>query len=180
MRLTYADGRTGLDTTAFRYKLTDDAGVLVKDWTTGATWTEEPAGTYFLDDEDAAPGTVYAVEPTEGAVGGVGRVPNSAGGLTEEEHQRLFSLPVVPDASLLAVISHESVANGETDPIGPTTISGVRIEAWTKYEDGTLTYYGHTVSDGDGEWLLEVHKGATYRLRVVDSRAHFPDKEVTV
>lgn len=73
-RMTYTDGRTALTTTAFRYKLTDTAGTLVKDWTTGATWTEEPAGTYYLDDADAVAGTVYAVEPASGEVGGVGQV----------------------------------------------------------------------------------------------------------
>lgn len=73
--IIYSDGRTDLDTTAFRYKLTDSAGTLVKDWTTGATWTEEPAGTYYLDDEDAVPGTYYAVEPATGQVGGAGMVP---------------------------------------------------------------------------------------------------------
>lgn len=74
-RIIYSDGRTDLTTTAFRYKLTDSAGTLVKDWTTGATWTEEPAGTYYLDDEDAVPGTYYAVEPATGAVGATGQVP---------------------------------------------------------------------------------------------------------
>lgn len=74
-RIIYSDGRTALTTTAFRYKLTDATGTLAKDWTTGATWTEEPAGTYYLDDAAAVPGTRYAVEPATGEVGGAGMVP---------------------------------------------------------------------------------------------------------
>lgn len=74
-RMIYRDGRTALTTTEFRYKLTDPSGTLVKDWTTGATWTEEPAGTYYLDDAAAVPGTYYAVEPATGEVGATGQVP---------------------------------------------------------------------------------------------------------
>ena len=74
MRIYYTDGRTGLTTTSFRYRLYAPDGTLLKDWTTDATWTEEPAGSYYLDDADAVPGTVYAVEPSAGAVGGWGRV----------------------------------------------------------------------------------------------------------
>jgi hypothetical protein len=73
--MTYADGRTGLTTTAFRYKLTTIAGGLVKDWTTGATWDSPSTGNYTLEDADAVPGTVYYVEPIEGVHTEPGRIP---------------------------------------------------------------------------------------------------------
>jgi hypothetical protein len=70
--LEYADGRTGLTTTAFRYRITQADGTLVKDWTTGATWTESPAGTYTLTDAAGLAGMRYEVEPATGEVGAVG------------------------------------------------------------------------------------------------------------
>ena len=73
-RMYYEDGRSNIETTYFRYKLMQSDGTLIKDWTTGDIWEEEPAGTYYYTDALLTPGTFYAVEPEEGAIGAVGQI----------------------------------------------------------------------------------------------------------
>jgi len=108
--IEYTDGRTELDTTAFRYKLTKPDGTLIKDWTTGATWTEEPAGTYTLEDADAVPGTRYAVEPSTGEVGGLGRVPEPMRGTDDAATEAKQDAAAAVAATLALEASVQEVA----------------------------------------------------------------------
>lgn len=159
-RIIYSDGRTALDTTAFRYKLTDSAGTLVKDWTTGATWTEEPAGTYYLDDEDAVPGTYYAVEPATGEVGGAGMVPVDvqitvpepvfAGTVT-------FSGTVeAPDVTVNPTLTPEESAK-LMGAAQETTLEAVKLRTDTlDAATGTLTLSFRLLLDSDGDGIADV------------------------
>jgi hypothetical protein len=137
--MIYKDGRTALTTTAFRYKLTDPSGALVQDWTTGETWTEEPAGTYYLDDAAAVPGTYYAVEPAEGEVGAPGQVPWDA-----------------PDnASAQAAAASAASADGKLTAERLALIDGAAQEATVAALPGAQvgTRIDETSTDDDGEVL---------------------------
>lgn len=136
-RIIYSDGRTALTTTAFRYKLTDSTGTLVKDWTTGATWTEEPAGTYYLDDAAAVPGTRYAVEPATGQVGGAGMVPEPMRGTDGAN-------TVAPDNATIAAAA-ASAASAD----GKATTLLARNNALTAGE--TRTALGMAAADLDAQ-----------------------------
>jgi len=114
--LTYIDGRTGLTTTDFRYKLTDADGTLVKDWMTGVAWTEAAAGVYTLADGDAVPGTRYLVEPSAGVSGGVGEVP----------YVPLDAAATQTAAQAAIVAEGVSTFNATTDPV---EVGGVSVDA---------------------------------------------------
>ena len=195
MRLTYTDGRTGLTTTAFRYKLTDDDGTLVKDWTTGAAWTEEPAGTYYLDDGDAVQGTVYAVEPTEGEVGGVGRIPLDKTGyaLTAayDHAQDDVLTPLAAVAAVVAALQNATAgtlinqatridANGNivAAPAGTAlgiATAGSTLTLFLATDTTYSTPIRSTTAAADGTWALYA-TAANYTL-VVSLDGHYDGTE---
>lgn len=161
-RIIYSDGRTALTTTAFRYKLTDATGTLVKDWTTGATWTEEPAGTYYLDDEDAVPGTYYAVEPATGQVGGTGQVPLDT--VTLAADQPLYAPTTWRDLAQLAKKEDVQITvNPTLTPEESAKLLGAAQEATLEAvklrtdtldaATGTLTLPFRLLLDSDGDGI---------------------------
>lgn len=188
-RIIYSDGRTCLTTTAFRYKLTAPDGTLVKDWTTGATWTEEPAGTYYLDDEDAVAGTVYAVEPASGEVGGVGQVPWGEPLATDDSRLDYLDAAVSDPKTLTEAYDHAKddvltplqALDGKVDAIDfPPPDDGVAITQATLGTDGDplgrvmpygrITAYLGTVphyqfdADADGDYAYTLPAGSAWTL----------------
>lgn len=192
-RMIYRDGRTSLTTTAFRYKLTGPSGALVQDWTTGATWTEEPAGTYYLDDAAAVPGTYYAVEPATGAVGATGQVPWDApdnaniaaaaasaasadGKLTAERLALLDgaaqeatveevadAIAALPGAQVGTRIDETSV-DSDGNVLGVAT-AGSAITAYLATDTDRSDPVRQTTAATDGSWALYLPAG-TYTLVV--------------
>lgn len=149
-RMIYKDGRTALTTTAFRYRLRSPDGTLVKDWTTGATWTEEPAGTYYLDDAAAVPGTYYAVEPAAGEVGATGQVP--WGAPDNASAQAAAASAASADGKLTA----ERLAKLD-GAAQETTVEAVKARTDTlDAATGTLTLSFRLLLDSDGDGIADV------------------------
>ena len=158
MLLTYIDGRTGLMTTDFRYKLTTADGTLVKDWTTGVAWTEAAAGVYTLADAAAVPGTRYLVEPSAGVVGGVGVVPYVP--LQAEDYVPpsgpVTGVTITPatrvDATGVIVASPLGTALGRVMPYGKI-IAYLNNVAQDEFD-----------ADADGDYSFQLPTGSVWRL----------------